>query len=152
MPKITNAGFHGKPLIFFYFCDLVFMDYCLNFGWYSRKWWQKKLKLWWYSWKAKKKIETTWCPGWALFGLGGDFVAAAVVVGARSQKKIWVVYHEIRHWRYFGAIWVFICYWIHLRYNVNLTTIIFFCKVQSIKSDGSIVNSAEQIKYSDSQG
>ena len=40
---------------FFYFCDLDFIDYCLNFSWYSRKWWQKKLKLWWYSWKAKKK-------------------------------------------------------------------------------------------------
>ena len=23
--NITNVGFHGKPLIFFYFCDLVFM-------------------------------------------------------------------------------------------------------------------------------
>ena len=64
--NITNVRFHDKPLIFFYFCDLDFIDYCLNFRWYSRKWWQKKLKLWWYSWKAKKKIETTWCPGWAL--------------------------------------------------------------------------------------
>ena len=27
--------------------------------------------------KCKKKNETTWCPGWALFGFGGDFVAAA---------------------------------------------------------------------------
>ena len=55
MSKITNVGFHGKPLIFFYFCDLVFMDYCLNFGWYSQKCWQKNLILWWYSWNAKKK-------------------------------------------------------------------------------------------------
>ena len=38
---------------------------------------QKKFKLWWYSWKAKKKNETTLSPGWALFGLGGDFVTAA---------------------------------------------------------------------------
>ena len=66
LSKITNVGFHGKPLIFFYFCDLVFIDYFLNFWWYSRKRWQKNLKLWWYSWNAKKKIETTWCLGWAL--------------------------------------------------------------------------------------
>ena len=64
----------------------------------------------------------------------------------------------------FGPIWVFFCYWIRLRYNVILRTIIFFSspqqnqstvflerKVQSIASDGSIVNRAEQIKYSDSQ-
>ena len=31
LSKITNIGFHGKPLIFFYFCDLVFIDYCLKF-------------------------------------------------------------------------------------------------------------------------
>ena len=31
------------------------MDYCLNFGWYSQKCWQKNLILWWYSWNAKKK-------------------------------------------------------------------------------------------------
>ena len=30
--NITNVGFHDKPLIFFYFCDLDFIDYCLNFG------------------------------------------------------------------------------------------------------------------------
>ena len=66
----------------------------------------------------------------------------------------------------FGLIWLFFCYWISLRYNnVILRTIIFFSspqqnqstvflerKVQSIASDGSIVNRAEQIKYSDSQG
>ena len=49
LSKITNVGFHGKPLIFLNFWDLVFMDYSLNFGWYSQKCWQKNLKLWWYS-------------------------------------------------------------------------------------------------------
>ena len=64
----------------------------------------------------------------------------------------------------FGPILVFFCYRIRLRYNVILRTIILFSlhqqnqstvflerKVQSIASDGSIVNRAEQIKYSDSQ-
>ena len=64
--NITKAGFQYEPRIIFYFCDLDFIDYYLNFWWYSRKCGQKKFKLWWYSWKAKKKIETTWCPGWAL--------------------------------------------------------------------------------------
>ena len=64
----------------------------------------------------------------------------------QGKKKIWAVYHEIRHWWYFGPIWVFICYWIRLRFNVNLITIIFYSwttctvllerKVHSIKSDG----------------
>ena len=56
LSKITNVGFLGKPVIFFYFCDLDFIDY-LNFGWYSQKCWQNKIKLWWYSWKAKKKLK-----------------------------------------------------------------------------------------------
>ena len=43
-----------------------------------------------------------------------------------QNKKIWAVYHEIQLWWYFGPIWVFISYWIRLRYNLNLTTIIFF--------------------------
>ena len=30
--NITNVGFHGKPFIFFYFCDLDFIDYSFNFG------------------------------------------------------------------------------------------------------------------------
>ena len=34
-----------------------------------------------------------------------------------KNKKIWAVYHEIRHWWYFGPIWVCICYWIRLRFN-----------------------------------
>ena len=64
----------------------------------------------------------------------------------------------------FGPIGVFFYYRVRLRYNVILRTIIFFSspqqnqstvflerKVQSIASDGSIVNRAEQIKYSDSQ-
>ena len=45
---------------------------------------------------------------------------------AQKNKKIWAVYHEIRHWWYFGLIWFFICYWIRLRFNVKSTTIIFF--------------------------
>ena len=28
--KITNVGFHGKPIIFFYFFDLDFIDYFLK--------------------------------------------------------------------------------------------------------------------------
>ena len=68
LSKITNVGFHGKALIFFYFCDLDFIDYYLNFWWYSRKCDQKKLKLWWYSWKAKKRpplrpSSPAWAPG-----------------------------------------------------------------------------------------
>ena len=64
----------------------------------------------------------------------------------------------------FGPIWVFFAIEYFFRYNVILRTIIFFSspqqnqstvflerKVQSIASDGSIVNRAEQIKYSDSQ-
>ena len=43
-----------------------------------------------------------------------------------KNKKIWAVYHEIRHWWYFGPIWFFFWYWIRLRYNVILITIFFF--------------------------
>ena len=62
----------------------------------------------------------------------------------------------------FGPIWVFFCYWIRLRYNVILRTIIFFSSPQqnqstvflerNVQSIAFIVNRAEKIKYSDSQG
>ena len=100
--KITNVGFHGKPFIFFYFCDLVFMDYFFNFGWYSRKCWQKNLKLWWYSWNAKKKKWNHLVPG---VGPRVFFASAAPKnsnnnpwIPGHKNKKIWVVYHEILHW------------------------------------------------------
>ena len=70
---------------FFFFCDLVFMDYCFNFGWYSQKCWQKNLKLWWYSWNAKKKIETTWCLGWAR---GHIFAPAAQRLRPRALRAL----------------------------------------------------------------
>ena len=40
----TKVGLHGKPSTFVYFRDLLFMDYCLNFVWYSQKCWQKNLE------------------------------------------------------------------------------------------------------------
>ena len=61
LSKITNVGFHVKPLRLFYICDLDFIDYYLNFRWYSRKCWQNEFQLEWYSWNEKKKIKTPWC-------------------------------------------------------------------------------------------
>ena len=66
-PKSPMLDFMVNHSYFFIFVTWISLIFFYNFEWYSRKWWQKKLKLWWYSWKAKKeKIETTWCPGWAL--------------------------------------------------------------------------------------
>ena len=58
-PKLAKispmSDFMVNRSYFFIFVTWISLIICLNFGWYSRKWWQKKLKLWWYSWKAKKK-------------------------------------------------------------------------------------------------
>ena len=70
-PKLAKispmSDFMVNRSYFFIFVTWISLIICLNFGWYSRKWWQKKLKLWWYSWNAKKN-ETTWCPTWATGG------------------------------------------------------------------------------------
>ena len=52
-PKLAKispmSDFMVNRSYFFIFVTWISLIICLNFGWYSRKWWQKKLKLWWYS-------------------------------------------------------------------------------------------------------
>ena len=59
-PKLAKispmSDFMVNRSYFFIFVTWISLIICLNFVWYSRKWWQKKLKLWWYSWKAKKNV------------------------------------------------------------------------------------------------
>ena len=58
-PKLAKispmSDFMVNRSYFFIFVTWISLIICLNFGWYSRKWWQKKLKLWWYSWNAKQR-------------------------------------------------------------------------------------------------
>ena len=47
LSKITNVGFHGKPLIFFYFWDLVSWIIFWILGGFT-KMLAENLKLWWF--------------------------------------------------------------------------------------------------------
>ena len=64
--NITNVGFQWKPCLFFLFCDLDFMNFFNLHGGIHEYFGKKILKPKWYSWSAKKKIETTCWPSWAL--------------------------------------------------------------------------------------
>ena len=116
--KITNVGFHDKPLIFFYFCDLDFIDYCFNFGWYSRKWWQKKLKLWWYSWKAKKKLKPP----------GAQAGPSSLRFGLRPKRR-----PEGPAWAPSGFNLFYFCLpWNHQSFNFSATIFVKPPKIQTI--------------------
>ena len=108
--NITNVGFHGKPLIFFYFCDLVFINYFLKF-----------LVVFTKTLAVRRSEGPAWAPGgFNFFFLHfmnttkvSNFSANVFVnttknlknnqwIPGHKNKKIWVVYHEIQHWWYFG--------------------------------------------------
>ena len=69
---------------FFIFVTWISLIFFYNFGWYSRKWWQKKLKLWWYSWKAKKKNWNHLVPR-----LGSRASAPHCRAGRRPESPTW---------------------------------------------------------------
>ena len=135
-----KKGFNRKPLIFFLwpgFIDFFFLIWVV-----SRKCWQKN---WNFGGFMEGKNKINWnhlVPRLGPRASVSAIFTATIFVNTNQNsnnnqwnpghknKKIWTVYHEIRHWWYFGPIWVFFCYWILLR---------------------SIVNRAEQIKYSGSQ-
>ena len=63
LSKITNVGFHGKPLIFFLGPGIhgLLFEFWVVFT----KMLAEKFDTLVVFMKCKKKIETTWCPGWA---------------------------------------------------------------------------------------
>ena len=69
---------------FFIFVTWISLIIFFNFWWYSRKCWQKKLKLWWYSWNAKKK---NWNHLLARLGPRGSAPASAPRFALRSGLR-----------------------------------------------------------------
>ena len=69
---------------FFIFVTWISLIIFFNFWWYSRKCWQKKLKLWWYSWNAKKK---NWNHLLARLGPRGSAPASAPPLGPSLASK-----------------------------------------------------------------
>ena len=62
--NITKEGFQYKPLLFFLFCDLDFINFLVIFGGIHEYFARKLENLGWYSWNAKnqKNIETHLVP------------------------------------------------------------------------------------------
>ena len=83
-PKSPMLDFMVNHSYFFIFVTWISLIFFYNFGWYSRKWWQKKLKLWWYSWKAKKKNWNHLVPR-----LGSRASAPRCRAGRRPESPTW---------------------------------------------------------------
>ena len=61
LSKISDVEYHDRPLKFFNFCGLHFVDYFFNFACNSQIF-EKKLKLWWYTSNVKNNetFEARW--------------------------------------------------------------------------------------------
>ena len=67
--NITKEGFQYKPLLFFLFCVLEFINFLVIFGGIHEYFARKLENLGWFSWNAKnqKIFKPIWCLDWALW-------------------------------------------------------------------------------------
>ena len=75
---MNNVGFHGKPLIFFYFCDLDLIDYLFEFWVVFTKMVAEKIQALVVFIEGKKKLKPP----------GAQAEPSSLRIGLRPKRRL----------------------------------------------------------------